>query len=125
MRNDLYSLVNEFNNMFYDGGYKGFPLDVVEAENGYRIIAEIPGVKKEDIQIEFEDGVLTISAQMPKVDNNTKYLIHERRNQKLRRTINFGDINDDTIKASYENGLLVVDLNIKKEEKTKRTVEIQ
>ena len=125
MRNDLYSLVNEFNNMFYDGGYKAFPLDVVEVENGYRIIAEIPGVKKEDIQIEFEDGILTISAQMPKVDNNTKYLIHERRNQKLRRTINFGDINDDTIKASYENGLLVVDLSIKKEEKTKRTVEIQ
>ena len=125
MRNDLYSLVNEFNNMFYDGGYKGFPGDVIETENGYKVVAEIPGVKKEDIQIEFEDGMLSISANMPKIDTNTKYLIHERRNQKLRRTINFGDIDEDTIKANYENGLLMVDINIKKEEKVKKTIEIQ
>ena len=125
MRNDIYSLVNEFNNMFYDGGYKGFPLDVIEEDNGFKVIAEIPGVKKEDIQIEFEDGVLAISATMHKFDKNTKYLIHERRNQKLRRTINFGDINEDSIKASYDNGLLVVDLLVKKEEKTKKTIEIQ
>ena len=125
MRNDLYSLVNEFNNMFYDGGYKGFPVDVIETENGYKVVAEIPGVKKEDIQIEFEDGVLSISANMPKIDTNTKYLIHERRNQKLRRTINFGDIDEDTIKANYENVLLMVDINIKKEEKVKKTIEIQ
>jgi HSP20 family protein len=125
MRNDLYSLVNEFNNMFYDGGYKGFPLDVIETENGYTVVAEIPGVKKEDIQIEFEDGVLAISASKGKKDNNVKYLIHERNNQKLRRTINFGDINEDTIKASYENGLLMVNLTVKKEEKTKKTIEIQ
>ena len=125
MRNDLYSLMNEFNNMFYDGGYKGFPIDVVETETGYMVVAEIPGVKKEDIKIEFEDGILTLSAHMPKVDHNTKYLIHERSNQKLRRTINFGDIKEDEIKASYENGLLLVDITTKKEEKTKKTIEIQ
>ena len=125
MRNDLYSFMNEFNNMFYDGGYKGFPLDVIETENGFKVVAEIPGVKKEDIQIEFEDGILTISATMPKKDQNIKYLIHERRNQKLRRTINFGDINEDSIKATYENGLLMIDLNVKKEEKTKKMIEIQ
>ncbi len=125
MRNDLYSLMNEFNNMFYDGGYKGFPLDVVEAENGYMVVAEIPGVKKEDIKIEFEDGILSIEAHAPKHDKETKYLIHERTNQKLRRTINFGDIHEDSIKASYENGLLMVNVTIKKEEKSKKTIEIQ
>jgi len=125
MRNDLYSLMNEFNNMFYDGGYKGFPIDVVETETGYMVVAEIPGVKKEDIRIEFEDGILTLSAEMPKRDHNTKYLIHERNNQKLRRTINFGDIKEDEIKASYENGLLAVNITVKKEEKTKKTIEIQ
>ena len=125
MRNDLYSFMNEFNNMFYDGGYKSFPLDVMEEANGYKIVAEIPGVKKEDIHIEFEDGILTISATMPKNDKNTKYLIHERRNQKLRRTINFGDIKEDNIKANYNNGLLTVDFTVKKEEKTKKLIEIQ
>ena len=125
MRNDLYSLVNEFNNLFYDGGYKGFPVDVIEAENGYRVIAEIPGVKKENIQIEFEDGILTITANADKAEN-VKYLIHERNSQQLKRSINFGDIDEDTIKANYNNGLLVVDIDVKKEEeKVKKTIEIQ
>ena len=59
------------------------------------------------------------------IDKNTKYLIHERTNQKLRRTINFGDIKDDSIKAAYSDGLLFVDVVLKKEEKVKKTIEIQ
>ncbi len=125
MRNDLYSFVNEFNNMFYDGGYKAFPIDVLETENGYEVVADIAGVKKEDIKIEFEDGILTIMATLPKNKENKKYLIHERLNQRLRRTINFGDIKEDSIKASYENGLLTVNILLKKEEKVKKTIEIQ
>ena len=97
----------------------------IEAENGYRVIAEIPGVKKENIQIEFEDGILTITANADKAEN-VKYLIHERNSQKLKRSINFGDIDEDTIKANYNNGLLVVDIDVKKEEeKVKKTIEIQ
>lgn len=125
MRNDLYSLVNEFNNMFYDGGYKTFPVDVLEQDSNYKVIAEIPGARKEDIQIEFEDGVLTIQASIASGNKNSKYLIHERRNEKLKRSINFGDIKEDSIKASYENGLLLIDIITKKEEKVKRTIEIQ
>ena len=125
MRNDLYSLVNEFNNMFYDGGYKTFPIDVLEQDSNYKVIAEIPGAKKEDIQIEFEDGILTITATLANSDKNNKYLIHERRCEKLKRSINFGDIKEESIKASYENGLLLIDIITKKEEKVKRTIEIQ
>ena len=61
MRNDLYTMFNELNNMFYDGGYKGFPIDVVEVENGYQVECEMPGIKKEDLKVTFENGELTIN----------------------------------------------------------------
>lgn len=110
MRNDIYSLFNELNSMFYnDGGYKSFPIDVVEIENGYEVYAEIPNVKKENIQLTFNDGDLTIEAH-PEVLKDKKYLVHERTAMKLKRTISFGDMDEDKMTAKYENGILVVTL---------------
>ncbi|MGM9970122.1 MAG: Hsp20/alpha crystallin family protein [Anaeroplasma sp.] len=126
MRNDFYDFVNELNNMFYtDGGYKSFPIDVVELPNSYEVTAELPGVKKEDIQITFEDGVLTIVAKQF-VDKDKKYLIHERTGMKLKRTVNFGDIEEDTLKAKFENGLLIVTITTKQPEvKEKKSITIE
>lgn len=113
MRNDIYSLMNELNNMFYkDGGYKSFPIDVVEVSGGYEVYAEIPGVNKDDIQITFEDGNLTIEAHPAPIKDN-KYLIHERNALKLKRTIGFGDIDEDKMTARYENGILIVTILVK------------
>lgn len=40
------SVFNELNNMFYgQGGYKSFPLDLVEIKDGFTVVAELPGVK--------------------------------------------------------------------------------
>lgn len=119
MRNDIYSLMNELNNMFYnDGGYKSFPIDVVEVNGGYEVYAEIPGVSKEDIQITFEDGNLTIEAQPASAKGN-QYLIHERSTLKLKRTVGFGDIDEDKMTAKYENGILMVTILVKAAEAKK------
>ena len=124
MRNDLYSFLNDFNNMFYDGGYKGFPIDVVEVENGYQVECEMPGVKKEDVKVTFENGELTIEAS-PKKEKDRKYLIHERSAQKLRRTINMGnDVDDEKITAKFENGILVINL-FNKEVKAHKQIVIE
>src|SRR6185295_15045517 len=45
-------------------GDLAFPLDVSERDNEYVIAAEIPGVKKDDISVTLENGVLTIAAEM-------------------------------------------------------------
>ncbi len=118
MRNDIYSLVNELNNMFYDGGYKSFPMDVVELPNGYEVYAEIPGVNKDEVKITFDDGNLTIEAS-PNVVKDKKYLIHERNNLKLKRTISFGEIDEDKMTAKYENGILIVTILTKAPEAKK------
>ena len=126
MRNELYDFANQVSNMFYrDGGYKSFPIDVVEEEGKFIVYAEIPGVKKEDITVSFEDSTLTIAAKREKGDNK-KYLIHERNAMKYERSIYFNDILEDTINAKYEDGILAVTINLKKpEEKPKTKIVIE
>lgn len=102
------NVIDELNDFFYgQGGYKGFPVDLIEIENGFKVVAEMPGVLKEDIKIEFEDGILTIEADRRK-NENEKYLINERLTTHLKRKINLGDINEDTITAKLDNGLLTI-----------------
>ncbi len=123
MLNDMF---DELNNFFYGkGGYKSFPVDLMEIENGFLVIGELPGVAKEDIKINFEDGVLTIEANKSK-DENAKYLIDERDTTRLQRNITFGEINEESISAKLENGLLYVTIKTKvPEEKPKKTIVIE
>ncbi len=117
---------DELNNFFYgQGGYKSFPVDLIEIENGFQVVAEMPGVLKEDVKISFESGELTIEADRKK-DADAKYLINERDVLHLKRTISFGEINEDSINAKMENGLLYVTIKTKvPEEKPKKTIIIE
>ena len=126
MRNAFYDLVNEMNNSFYhDGGYKSFPIDIIEGENSYLVIAEIPGVNKEDIHITFDDGEMTITAKQ-NVEKNKKYLIRERHPMTLKRTVSFGEIDEEKMSAKYENGLLYITILTKApEKKEKKTITIE
>ncbi|MDE6242221.1 MAG: Hsp20 family protein [Anaeroplasmataceae bacterium] len=120
------NVFDELNDFFYgQGGYKSFPVDMVEIENGFKVIAEMPGVEKKDVQMSFEDGVLTIEADRKK-DENEKYLINERETTHLKRSISFGEIHEDSIQAKLENGLLIVTILTKKpEDKPKRKIIIE
>lgn len=127
MRNELQSLMEELNNMFYTcgGATKSFPVDVVEEKNAYKVYAEIPGVKKEDIKVTFEEGTLSISANTV-TNKDKKYIIRERSTAKYTRDIYFGDILEDSISAKYEDGILEVTITTKApEEKPKKVIEIQ
>ena len=48
---------------------QGFKADVLVIENGYQIVGEVPGAKKEDINVDYEDGILTIEANI-NIDNH-------------------------------------------------------
>ncbi len=120
------NVFDELNNFFYgQGGYKSFPVDMVELPNGFQIIAEMPGVEKENIHMNYEDGILTIEADRKK-DDKAKYLISERDVTHLKRSISFGDVKEESITAKLENGLLIITLLTKvPEEKPKRTIVIE
>lgn len=123
MRTQLYNIMNDLEKMFYEEATKSILVDVKETENGYQVIAEAPGLTKESFDITFEQGYLTIKAS--KQEDDSKYLLKERSTYAIKRVINFGDINLGDIKAKYENGLLIIDITVLKEEKQKKSVIVE
>ena len=114
-------LLNDFGFKVPVRSARSFNIDVVENEDGYKIYAEMPGVNKKDIKIDFEDGVLKIEAR--KEEKNEKYLLMEISRLSYYREIKFGDIDEESIKAKYIDGVLEISVNIKKpEEKTKKAI---
>ena len=113
------NLFRELDGLFNERVSVGFKSDVLVIENGYQIVGELPGAKKEDIKINYEDGILTIEADV-KVDLEQQYLLRERKERTLRRTFSLGDIDEESIKAKYENGLIIVSVNFKEEVKKEK-----
>ena len=96
--------------------------DVKETEKGYEVDMDLPGFKKDEIQIELKDGYLTVSAEKgldkDEEDKKGKYIRKERYAGALSRTFYLGEeIREDEIKAKFENGILSV--SIPKEEEKK------
>lgn len=110
-----------FDELFADGmKMHGMRSDLVEKEDRYILFVDLPGCKKENIRISYENEYLTISAKAEK-EENLHYLHQERINKNLSRTYYVGEIKEDLIKASYLDGVLKVELfkeePVKKEEK--------
>ncbi|TDJ67654.1 MAG: Hsp20/alpha crystallin family protein [Proteobacteria bacterium] len=87
-------------------------VDVSEDDNGYVVRAELPGVKKEDIDVTLEDGVLTISAETKSKSESEekdgeRVIRQERRYGKYSRSLRLGtQVDEGKVKASYKDGIL-------------------
>ena len=103
--------------------------DVKETDNSYELDIDLPGFKKEDINVQLDNGYLTITAEKKETNNENdpkhKYIRKERFVGKTSRSFYVGDIDQKEISAKLENGTLVV--NVPKEHKNeeKKHIEIQ
>ncbi len=89
------------------------PIDVTETETDYRVIADLPGLTVDDINVNFHDGLLTISGEVQDKRNEEgdSILVRERTYGKFSRQINLSvPIDVDHIQASYDNGVLTLTL---------------
>ena len=86
--------------------------DIYEKDGNYHIEMDIPGFKKEDISIEVEDGYLTIEAEKnneDKIEDDSKnYIRRERSYNSYKRSFYLGDLDQDNIKAEFNDGMLEV-----------------
>ena len=102
--------------------------DIIEKENGYELQIDLPGVKKEDIKIEMNKNLINISVSISKSsdEENKKYIRKERFTGEIKRSFNIGeDIDEDNINASFENGILYLNLPKKEEnDSNKKSIEI-
>ena len=85
--------------------------DVKETDEGYEVDIDLPGFKKDEIQLELNNGYLTISTQkaLEKDEKNKKgrMLRQERYAGTMQRSFYVGEhITEEDVKASYESGVL-------------------
>ena len=101
--------------------------DIYEEDNMYHVLVEVPGFKKEDIKIEFENGYLKVIAENSQEENEDKKYLRKERTSMTRceRSFYFGELNEDLIKAEFKDGILKVVVPKIEEKKTKKTIEIE
>lgn len=102
--------------------------DIIEKDDGYELQIDLPGVKKDDIKIEMDKGILSISVSINDSveEENKKYIRKERFTGEIKRSFNISEnVDEEDIYASFDNGVLYLNLP-KKEEKdnNKKFIEI-
>lgn len=101
---------------------KGMSCDIYEKDGKYHVEMDIPGFKKDEIKIECHKGNLTITAKKEfKKDEHEgkKFIRRERRYNTMERSFYLGDIDDENIHASFEDGTLKVVVPTKVEQSKK------
>ena len=85
--------------------------DIKEMNNGYELVVDLPGFKKDEIQMELNDGVLTISAakglDKDEEDKKGNYIRKERYAGSMSRSFYVGKhVTVEDVHPKYENGIL-------------------
>ncbi len=106
--------------------------DIREHDNGYEVDIDLPGFKKDEINLELENGYLTVSAakglDKDEKDDKGKYIRRERYAGAMQRSFYVGDtLTQEDIKAKYENGILSISIPKKDAQavETKKTIAIE
>jgi HSP20 family protein len=99
------------------------PVDIYEDQNGITLKMEVPGVAQEDIHISLENNTLTVSGERKFEKNEKEENFHriERRYGAFTRSFSLPNTVDaEKVNASYDNGILSVQLAKKAEAKPKQ-----
>ena len=103
-------------------------VNVYEYDDKIGLIAEIPGLKKKQLNIEVEDSVLTISGDKHNVwdDAKAKILRRELKQSSFKRSFELGELLDgDNISASFTDGILSISIpKLEPEKPKKKSVKI-
>ena len=118
----LPSFSQEFGVGFF--GNNSYPkVDVMDYPDKLQIEAEIPGLPKDEVSVDLEDNILSItgSKRESKNDSDVKYIRKELKRSSFKRSFELNrDFNLSKIKAQFSNGLLYVDIPKKDPDKPKK-----
>lgn len=138
-RNDVMNLgFPDFSNMLDDFfssswpfernlSHDTFKLDIKDVDGNYVIEAEVPGVKKEDIDVSFSEGRLNVAIKREESfeSEEANYVHRERRMQRMSRSILLKDASDEGAQAKLEDGVLTLTLPKKDHDDTSKRILIE
>ena len=132
-------LFDVFNEPFFHGGLapfasdwgaRSFRVDVKDKGDAYELTAELPGMRKEDVALSYENSYLTIEArkeeQKDEKDGAGNYIRRERSTGSMSRSFYIDGIDETKASAEFKDGVLKVDLPKRsKEAETSRRITIK
>lgn len=96
-------------------------LDLYQDKDQFTVVAELPGLKKEDIELSLHDGVLTISGERKQEKKTEEGYRNERFFGRFQRSVTLpASVDGDKVKATYQDGVLKVVLPKAEEAKPKQ-----
>jgi len=133
VKNNQLEKREDFFNQIFDNFFKedffapltnvssGFRVDLKEVDDSYLIEADLPGIKKEDISLQYANNYLTIVAKRhdSQETNQDNYLRRERRYGEFQRSFYIGNVEENKIDAEFKDGVLTIILP--KKDKTVQT----
>ena len=101
------------------------PVDVIENDDGYKVVVDVPGVGKENMDLSFDKDRLTIRINQSedRESEEGKYIMKQRKETHFSRTLILNGADPETINASLDSGVLTVTMN-KREEAVPKRIEI-
>jgi len=130
MRRELGSMLRGLFGPLGDGGQRGwapYGVDVREDADHIYVDAELPGFKKEEVEITMENQMLTISAekrQEKTQEQKSEYLLNERRYDRFMRSFTLpSTVDEKKVGAKLSDGVLHITLD-KREESKPRKIEV-
>ena len=121
-RHDFDLLDDVFGDAFFnEGASKLMKTDIKEKEDKYVIYIDLPGYEKEGIELNIQDGYLTVHATVNKDEKDEekgKFVRKERFSGECTRSFYVGEnVTEDEIKAKFRNGTLTIEVPKKEEKK--------
>ena len=117
MSNSFNDLFDEFERSMFPASQRQLPAfrtDIRDAGDKFVLEAELPGFDKGDIKLDVKDGILTITAEhsenQEQKDAKGAYIRRERRYGSFSRSFDITGIDEGSITAAYNNGILELNL---------------
>lgn len=131
---DLFRSMREWENAFFNDagtGLSSCKTDLRDTGDAYVLEAELPGFQKDEISLDIQGDTLTLSAVHKEKtdeekDKEGKYLRRERSYRSYQHKMDVSEVDTESLKASYENGILTLHMPKKQPETpVNRRIEIQ
>lgn len=128
--NKKVNLMDEVQNFFTDSFFssKVLKTDIIEKENEYLLKIDLPGVLKENINLEFNNQYLTLSVhqdEQKQEEDNQKYIRKERTSYAFSRSYYLDKADEENVKAKLENGILSINVGkiVEQQQNSKISIE--
>lgn len=105
---------NLTNQMFSQNQMSGFSMDIKDNGDSYQLLADLPGMKKEDIHIDLNGDTMTITAErhsdFEEKDQQGNYVRCERSYGSFSRSFDVSGVDTEHMTAAYKDGVLTLEM---------------